>query len=94
MVLTIALGSTCRKIIKRLRTPKAFAALTYSKFRARKNSARTTEVKVPQLKSNVISSSQPKLGVMRLAKIIKINNSGKLLQISISLWENKSTLPP
>ena len=41
MVATIAFGNTWRKMITRSGTPKALAARTYSKFRARRNSART-----------------------------------------------------
>ena len=41
-VATVAFGRTCLKMIAPLASPSARAALTYSKFRARKNSARTT----------------------------------------------------
>ena len=40
-VATIALGSTCLTMIFALDRPSARAALTYSKLRARRNSART-----------------------------------------------------
>ena len=41
-VATIAFGKTCLTMIFALLSPSARAALTYSKLRARRNSARTT----------------------------------------------------
>src|SRR3954453_4128015 len=41
-VATIAFGRTCLKMIFAFESPSARAAFTYSKFRARRNSARTT----------------------------------------------------
>ena len=42
IVATIAFGSTWRNMIVQSPTPSARAACTYSKLRARRNSARTT----------------------------------------------------
>src|SRR3546814_8992925 len=51
-VATIALGSTWRTMMMRLATPRARAALTYSKLRARRNSARTTLTNAVHLNSH------------------------------------------
>ena len=50
-VATIAFGSTCLTMILALERPSARAALTYSKLRARRNSARTTWTRLTQEKS-------------------------------------------
>src|ERR1700742_512555 len=42
MVATMALGSRCRNMMTALETPSARAAWMYSKFRPRRNSARTS----------------------------------------------------
>src|SRR5580704_5306387 len=46
MVATIAFGSKCRNMILALETPSARAAWMYSKFRPRRNSARTRPTSV------------------------------------------------
>ena len=48
-VATMAFGSRWRNMIFQSPTPMARAACTYSKFRARKNSARTMPTSVVQL---------------------------------------------
>ena len=53
-VATIALGRTCLNIIFELDRPNALAALTYSKFRARRNSALTTPTRAVQLNLSLI----------------------------------------
>src|SRR5689334_11610159 len=47
-VATMAFGRRCRVMIVKLPTPSARAARTYSKLRARRNSARTTPTKPTQ----------------------------------------------
>ena len=47
-VATIAFGSRWRNMMTMLDTPSARAASTYSKFRARRNSARTTPTSTVQ----------------------------------------------
>ena len=70
MVAIIAFGNTCLKISEMSDTPKARAARTKSRFRARRNSARTTPTKPIQLKSSKRPNSHQKLGVIMLAIII------------------------
>ena len=60
-VATIAFGSMWRNMITQLLTPSALAARTYSKFRARKNSARTTPTSAGQPNSTVRNTSIQKL---------------------------------
>ena len=61
-VATMALGSRCRNMMVALETPSARAALTYSKLRARRNSARTTPTSDAHEKSSRMPSSTKKLG--------------------------------
>ena len=51
-------------MIVRLETPSARAALMYSKFRPRRNSARTTPTSDTQLKRSSIPSNTQKLGAI------------------------------
>ncbi len=95
IVATIALGKICRYIIRQLLTPKACAALTYSKLRVLINSARTTPTKLVHEKNNKIASKSPK----RRHKNTSHNNQKEIIaatnpQISSSRCVNKSTLPP
>ena len=62
IVATIALGKICRYIIRQLLTPKACAALTYSKLRVLINSARTTPTKLVHEKNNKIASKVQNVG--------------------------------
>src|SRR5690606_16686071 len=55
-VATIALGRRWRNMMVRLETPSARAALTYSKLRARRNSARTTPTKATHEKRSMMPS--------------------------------------
>ena len=93
-VATMALGSTCRHIISREGSPMALAARTYSRLRARKNSARTISTSPSQEKSSMIPSSHQKPGCTKLAKIINKNSTGSPDQISVTRWPMRSTLPP
>ncbi len=63
-VATMAFGSRWRNMIVRLPTPRARAALTYSKFRPRRNSARTTPTSDTQENRSNIPSSTKKLGAI------------------------------
>ena len=71
-VATMALGSTCFAMIFRLDRPSARAALTYSKLRARRNSARTRWTRFTQEKSSRMPSSTPKEGVITAATMIRM----------------------
>ena len=93
-VATIALGSTCLNISFTFVTPSAFAALTYSKFLALKNSALTTPSRDIQLNKSIMNNKIQKLGSTKLEIIISKYNTGNPDHISINLWPNKSTLPP
>ena len=75
-------------------TPKAFAANTYSKFLALKNSALTTPTKLTQEKSNKINKRSQKDGVMTADIIMSRYNDGIEFHISINLCENRSVRPP
>src|ERR1043166_6153143 len=57
MVATMALGSRWRKMILRLVTPSARAAWMYSKFRPRRNSARTSPTSATQENNSRMPSS-------------------------------------
>ena len=63
-VATVALGSTWRRMILVLDSPSARAARTYSKLRARKNSARTTWTSWVQSNSSRMNSSDTTEGAM------------------------------
>ncbi|MNL74390.1 hypothetical protein D3C87_2000210 [compost metagenome] len=61
-VATIALGRRWRYMIVQLPTPSARAARTYSKLRARRNSALTTPTRLTQEKSSNMPSRIKKPG--------------------------------
>ena len=69
-VATMALGSTWRIMIVVSRTPSARAARTYSKLRARRNSARTTLIGHVHSKRSRMMSSHQKLGAMMLDRMM------------------------
>src|SRR6185436_9505916 len=62
MVATMAFGSRCRKIMTAFDTPRARAAWMYSKFRPRKNSARTNPTRDTQDNNSNIPSRTKKPG--------------------------------
>src|SRR3981081_2897088 len=62
MVATIALGNRCRNMMTALETPSARAAWMYSKFRPRRNSARTRPTSDTQENSNRMPSKTKKPG--------------------------------
>lgn len=61
-VVTMALGRRWRNMIVRSRTPSARAAFTYSKLRARRNSARTMPTKCTHENSSMMESRIQKPG--------------------------------
>ena len=63
-VATIAFGRRCLTMIRVLDRPSARAARTYSKLRARRNSARTTPTSETHENRSRMPSSTKKLGVM------------------------------
>ena len=70
-VATVALGSRWREMILKLDRPSARAAFTYSKLRARRNSARTTCTSDTQENSSKMPSSTKKPGVRKDERMIK-----------------------
>src|SRR5438552_17027357 len=62
MVATIAFGSRCRNMMTPLETPSALAAWIYSKFRPRRNSARTSPTSDTQENSKRMPSRMKKPG--------------------------------
>ena len=70
MVETTALGSRCLNMILASLRPRARAARTYSKFRARRNSARTSPTSPVHENSTRMNSRIQKVGVMKAARMI------------------------
>ena len=62
MVATMAFGKVWRNIITVLLTPRARAARMYSKFRARRNSARTTPTRAVQENRTIKINSEKNPG--------------------------------
>src|SRR5664279_1111666 len=93
-VATIAFGKTCLRIIAPLLSPSARAALTYSKLRARRNSARTTWTSDTQENNRRMPSSTKKLGVMIDDTMISKYKCGSDDHISIKRWKTRSVQPP
>ena len=71
-VATMAFGRTCLTMILALESPSARAALTYSKFRARRNSARTTWTRLTHENSRRMKSSSRKLGERIAERMIRM----------------------
>src|SRR5882757_11335712 len=69
MVATMALGNRCRNMMTALETPSARAAWMYSKFRPRRNSARTSPTSDTQENSSRMPSSTKKPGTSTDDKI-------------------------
>jgi putative ABC transport system permease protein len=93
-VATRALGRMCLKITRLSFMPRAFAAWTYSRLRARKNSARTTPTRLIQPNSTVMTRSHQKLGSTTLERMMRRKSVGMPDQISIKRCPRISTLPP
>ena len=73
--------------------PKALLAITNSKFRKRKNSARTKFANDIQLNIIIKINNVKKLGAIIAEKIINRNITGKLAQISVNLCNEISIKP-
>src|SRR5690606_31669938 len=65
-VATMALGRMCRRMTVQFETPRARAAVMYSKFRVRRNSARTTPTSSTHENSSNMPRSSQKLGASTL----------------------------
>src|SRR4051812_29832452 len=94
MVATIALGNRCRNMITALETPSARAAWIYSKFRPRRNSARTRPTSDTHENNKRMPSNTKKPGTNTDDRIRSRYNEGIELQISIKRWKPRSTQPP
>ena len=93
MVATIAFGSRWRNMITLLETPSARAAWMYSKFRPRKNSARTRPTSDTQENSSRIPSRTKKPGTSTDDRISSRYSEGMAVQTSISRWKVRSIQP-
>src|SRR3954465_7922521 len=91
MVATMALGKRCRNMMTALDTPSARAAWMYSKFRPRRNSARTSPTSDTQENSSRMPSSTKKPGTNTDDNISSRYSEGIELQISIKRWKPRST---
>src|SRR5947199_1835907 len=94
MVATIAFGSRCRNMILGFDTPSARAAWMYSKFRPRRNSARTNPTRETQENNKRMPSSTKKPGTSTDDNISSKYSEGIELQISIKRWNPRSIQPP
>src|SRR3954447_25110898 len=94
MVATIAFGKRWRNMITALETPSARAAWMYSKFRPRRNSARTRPTSDTHENSSRIPSSTKKPGTRTDDRISSRYNDGIALQTSMKRWNPRSTQPP
>src|SRR3954470_20506744 len=94
IVATMALGSRWRNMMTALETPSARAAWMYSKFRPRRNSARTRLTSDTQENNNRMPSSTKKPGTSTEDNISSKYKDGIELQISIKRWNPRSTQPP
>src|SRR3954470_4284853 len=94
MVATIALGNRWRNMITAWETPSARAAWMYSKFRPRRNSARTRPTSDTQENNKRMPSSTKKPGTSTEDNISSKYKDGIELQISIKRWNPRSTQPP
>ena len=74
--------------------PSARAALTNSRLRLRRNSARTTSTSAIQRNSSISPSTHQKLGVTMEDRIMSRNSTGMPSHISINRCSNKSSSPP
>ncbi len=68
----MALGSTCFHMMRAFESPKARAAFTYSKFRARRNSARTRWTRFTQENKSRMPSSTRNDGVITAATMMRM----------------------
>src|SRR3954463_5914850 len=94
IVATIAFGSRCRYMMVALETPSARAAWMYSKFRPRRNSARTRPTSDTQENSSRMPSRTKKPGTSTDDRINSRYNDGIALQPSMKRWKPRSPQPP
>src|SRR5437764_12942141 len=94
MVATMAFGNKWRNMMTALETPSARAAWMYSKFRPRRNSARTRPTSDTQENSNRMPSSTKKPGTSTDDRISSRYSEGMALQTSMKRWNPRSTQPP
>src|SRR5262245_8397117 len=93
-VATVALGSTWRRMMRVLESPSARAALTYSKLRVRRHSARTTWTSRTHENKSSTPKSTKKPGTMTEEIMIRRYSSGSEDQISMTRWKMRSVQPP
>src|SRR5436305_9047391 len=94
IVATMAFGNRCRNMITALETPSARAAMMYSKFRPRKNSARTSPTNDTHENNSNIPSSTKKPGTSTDDRISNRYNEGIAVQTSMKRWKPRSSQPP
>src|SRR6201995_3906165 len=94
MVATMAFGSRWRNMMTALDTPSARAAWMYSKFRPRRNSARTSPTSDTQENSKRIPSSTNNPGTRTEDRISNRYSEGIGFQTSIRRWKPRSIQPP
>ncbi|MOA54731.1 hypothetical protein D3C78_1784030 [compost metagenome] len=90
----MALGRMCRSITWLSGSPNARAALTYSRLRPRRNSARTTSTRVSQENSAMIPSNHQKFGSTKPLRMISRYSTGNPDHTSSRRWPTRSTQPP
>src|SRR4051794_32026917 len=90
MVATIAFGSRWRNMMVALETPSARAAWIYSKFRPRRNSARTRPTSDTQENSRRMPSRMKKPGGSTAEMISSRYSEGIAFQISMKRWKPRS----
>ena len=97
-VATIALGNTCLTMIFAFERPSARAALTYSKLRARRNSARTRWTRLTHENRSRMNRRRKKLGAGGIAREndqdVEMPLYGSDDQISMNLCMTRSSQPP
>src|SRR3954464_10968483 len=94
IVATIAFGSKWRNMMTELETPSALAAWIYSKFRPRRNSARTSPTSDTQENSRRMPSRTKKPGTSTDDRINSRYSEGMAVQTSMKRWNPRSTQPP
>src|SRR6266851_5055250 len=90
MVATMAFGKRCRNMMVALETPRARAAMMYSKLRPRKNSARTRPTSDTQENSRRMPSRMKKPGGNTADMIKSRYSEGMAVQTSMKRWKPRS----
>ena len=89
-----ALGRISRSIRRRWRAPIARAALTYSRWRRRMNSARARRAVPVQLTMPMATMTTPSEGWNRVTSTIANSSAGNTWNNSVSRDSRLSTQPP